>query len=448
MIPKKQRTKIGLVLICVSIITFVYDTSVNRVFHFDIHDRHTDDKTAQFAIIVLIFGVVQFFILEFARGKNTSQSLKQNLFLNLFNRIVPLVQYILLGILLIIIVQIFWTASYDGVTLVASTALSYSVSMVIMGLLVVRFFSWYSSNRNIVLLLYGMSSTAIIANMMFAIISVALALQDHSRTVTEFIGVVPPFFTPSPFASIINYGYYSSTLVSFISTWAATAFLLRHHYQRSNKYLYSIMMSVPLMYFLLQFQPIFNALFSDLIKTEPVLFGFVSTLLFTWSKPIAGLLFGFAFFLMARKKGSNETVKDFAITSAYGFMLLFVTNQAGILFFVPYPPFGLATISFIGVSAYLLLVGIYASAISMSQDSSVRKMIRKSILRESNLVDILGVDAREEALAKRVVTMARKQAENMSHQTGVKPTSDDDIRQYLDMVLAELRAKKARAGAV
>jgi hypothetical protein len=51
-----------------------------------------------------------------------------------------------------------------------------------------------------------------------------------------------------------------------------------------------------------------------------------------------------------------------------GFILLFISNQAIVLVEVPYPPFGLITASFMGLASYLILVGLYYTAISVGEE--------------------------------------------------------------------------------
>jgi hypothetical protein len=57
----------------------------------------------------------------------------------------------------------------------------------------------------------------------------------------------------------------------------------------------------------------------------------------------------------------------------------------------PYPPFGLPTISFIGLASYLVLAGIYSSAISAAEDSKLRQSIRNFALKETKLLDSIGM---------------------------------------------------------
>ena len=70
-------------------------------------------------------------------------------------------------------------------------------------------------------------------------------------------------------------------------------------------------------------------------------------------------------------------IGHFTTFSPYSVMLnsayvIFTSNQATMLINLPYPPFGMATISFVGLSSYLLLVGIYASAVSVAEDTKLR----------------------------------------------------------------------------
>jgi hypothetical protein len=70
------------------------------------------------------------------------------------------------------------------------------------------------------------------------------------------------------------------------------------------------------------------------------------------------------------------------VIPAYGFILFYISNQAGSSLFQlggVYPPIGLPTIAVIGFSSYLMLVGIYSSAISVTQDSKLRRVISKSV---------------------------------------------------------------------
>jgi hypothetical protein len=54
-----------------------------------------------------------------------------------------------------------------------------------------------------------------------------------------------------------------------------------------------------------------------------------------------------------------------------------------------------------------MLVGIYSSSISVSEDVKVRQSIRKFTARESKLLDSIGSSHMEQELERRVVKIAK-----------------------------------------
>lgn len=189
--------------------------------------------------------------------------------------------------------------------------------------------------------------------------------------------------------------------------------------------------------------PLFVDLFSTLRQSEPILFSLIYTVIFTLSKPAGGILFGIAFWIVARSLPHNSIVRDYLIISAFGIVLLFTSNQAMILVSFTYPPFGLVTISFLGISSYLILVGIYSSAISVSQDIRLRKSIKNHALKEVNLLDSIGTAQMQQEVERKVISFTTKSRDLMMEETGIAPSlSDEDIKKYLEEVLEEVKKKQ------
>jgi hypothetical protein len=113
----------------------------------------------------------------------------------------------------------------------------------------------------------------------------------------------------------------------------------------------------------------------SIISGTPVLFTVIYTIMLTLSKPIGGIIFGLAFWSIARKLSQDSAVRSYLILSGYGILLMFVAEEAIYLATAAYPPFGLATISLMGLSAFLVFVGIYSTAISVAADTDLRKSI-------------------------------------------------------------------------
>ena len=80
--------------------------------------------------------------------------------------------------------------------------------------------------------------------------------------------------------------------------------------------------------------------------------------LFAISYQIAGLFFAIAFLGVARKIKLKTMMKNYLIISSIGVIGLFSSVQPGMPFYVAYPPFGLVTLLFLGLSSYLLLIGL------------------------------------------------------------------------------------------
>jgi hypothetical protein len=110
--------------------------------------------------------------------------------------------------------------------------------------------------------------------------------------------------------------------------------------------------------------------------------------------------------MASKKLSSNVIVRNYLIISAYGLMLLFISNQAAVLVTASYPPFGFATVSLMGLSSFFVFIGIYASAISVAEDAKLRRTIRKYAMSEAGLLDSIGMAQMEDKIRKKVFTVA------------------------------------------
>jgi hypothetical protein len=115
------------------------------------------------------------------------------------------------------------------------------------------------------------------------------------------------------------------------------------------------------------------------------------------------------------------------------------SDQAPVLVNAPYPPLGLASISFMGLGSYMILIGIYSSAISVSEDSKLRQSIRAFALRESKLLDSIGTAQMEREIERKVIAITKQTQERMVEETGIESSlTEEDMKQYLEEVLKEV----------
>jgi hypothetical protein len=308
-----------------------------------------------------------------------------------------------------------------------------------LGLLAQRFFHWYIANRNTAVLTYGLSATvigitAVISLVLSTLLSIGAPVDTRQIAGLEEASM-PDNVVP------LNNAYLISSVIAFILIWIATVLVLHHHSRTIGYIKYWIIVSIPLVYFLTQFQPLLLSFLSSYSKAEPFTFATIYTVIFSASKPGGGILFAAAFWSVARTIKSKQ-LRSYMIISAYGLALIFGSEQAIVLVNRVYPPFGLATTSFLGLSAYLMLVGIYSSAISVSEDSKLRQSIRDVTLRETKLLDSIGMAQMEQQIQKRVIDIVKRNQDNMVEETGIQPSvTEEDMKAYLEDVINEIKKR-------
>lgn len=399
-----------------------------------------------FAIIAGISLAGQNLILRFIKQKvDKSTAAQKSLRLNSIYKVAVTVHYILAAVLVFVILQMLITSRYDVVLLSTAITISYVFAIIMMAILCHRFFSWFRSNKNYVIFLYGLSSVMIGANVIFALWLVDSILLARPVEVVPHSMLHPPDINVDPVNRALNYAYIISTITSFITTWCATIALLKNYIQKTAKFTYWIILTLPLAYFVSQLLVLSLGLLGPILISNPIFYGILFTIIFALSKPIGGIIFAIGFWMIARNIHKDNVIRSYLIISAYGFLLLFTSNQALLLTFTQYPPFGLVTISFVGLSSYLVLVGIYSSAISISQDATLRREIRHLAIRESKLLDSIGTAQMEQEIVKRIVTVAKKHSDSIIEKTGVQPSlSEHDMKQYMEEVLREIKTSKMK----
>ena len=124
--------------------------------------------------------------------------------------------------------------------------------------------------------------------------------------------------------------------------------------------------------------------------------------------------------------------------SAFGIMLLSVTSEDVRSFMLTYPPFGISTVTFIGISSYLLLVGIYYSAISLSLDVKLRASIHKSVEEQLRFVSRLGASQEQQDIQQKVKHVTKRVANRLEEESGViVPMEDEDVERLINIVIEE-----------
>jgi hypothetical protein len=86
------------------------------------------------------------------------------------------------------------------------------------------------------------------------------------------------------------------------------------------------------------------------------------------------------------------------------------------------------------------VVGLYYSAVSISENSNLRKSIREYAIKETQLLDSIGTAHMEMEIQKRVIDLTKEHQDRMTEESGIETAiSDDEMKRYLQQVLDEIK---------
>jgi hypothetical protein len=427
--------KFAIFVVGLAICTIIVDTSLTKIYGYMPRGASYSNTFTIFGPIIVAYGFSQFMILRFTESKIKEIIHSHDTSHAGIQRVVLLTQCALTIILFFLFVEITIIFAYSSILVAFNVIASYSLAVFLLIILVHRFLKWFAISKNKVVVIYAAAIAVLATN---AVLSLAYALDlllGHSEFVRPTVGYAIRYAEANPY---LSFAYISSSILSFVSLWFATVVTLKHYSRKLGPIIFWILVSLPLVYFLSQFQFTVLEMLSSIPFFESISFGMVSTLSLNLAKPLGALLFGITFWSVARSLTSNR-IKHCLIIASCGIMLSFISNQAVILVNYPFPPFGLATVSFFGLSSYLIFIGIYYSAMSIAHDSDVRQAVRRSVEDKWKLLDNIGSAYMLDEINQKVTSLADK----ISEETGVEPSiEEDDMKDYIRAVIEETRRKK------
>lgn len=422
----------------VMIFAIILDSEIGVVADFIPSQLSSSWGIATFIGITIIFAGTQYFILAYV--KQTNKKIRARaLHLDLTHVVVSIAQYILAGLLAFVILQILLIQEYNLATLYASYAISYGLWIVTLGLLARAFLYWYRlSNKSIVVLVLTLSMIAYVANGVAGLATNMDILKQQKPVISSSDIAQFPEFSIASLGSKIDTANQIASTVAYVLTWIGTVKLLYPYIKKLGKIKFWIIMGVAMVYYLISFPLFVLGYYTSSENVDAM----TNILIFSLGGIFTGIIFGAAFLSVARTLQEESVLRNHLIIAAYGFLMFYIAGSATASQ-AAFPPYGLASVSFTGLSCYLIYAGLYSSAVTVSQDTAVRKSIKKSVLEQSKLLDSIGSAQMERALQTRVLTAAKKASDIMAKETGVEPSmTEDDMKDYMQVVMKELQNKR------
>ena len=425
----------GFILVDTFLIKF-YDTIDKNFIPMDI-------KKIIFSVMAFLCIVFQLIILHYLKKLNSKTKVDRRIDVKLINRIVQISQFLLIALFAFIVFQMFYFNYYDTILLMLIIIVTYAIASLLLGKTMISFILWYKLNHNRIFLLYSISMSMILLNMILTPIIVNMILSQKPEQIRLFAG-------GSMDISGGKYGFLSnlvkiSSILSFASIWFTTALLMRSAKDRFVKEIrFWIIICIPLVYFLFSYfaQDIFGAILFPFIRTDPILISLILTSIFILSKPVGGVIFGLLFWRTSRQVSFDKILREYMIISGYGFLLLFSANQSTLLVLGPYPPFGTITISVLILATYLILIGIYTSATLVSTNIELRKFIYR-MATDSKFLNLLRRAEMEKEIQKTVKKISEhKEIAEISKEESFE-FDENELEKYLKQVIKEIKKEPA-----
>jgi hypothetical protein len=388
---------------------------------------------ALFIAIAAIYGFGQYFILGMVRAKNKEQEIKRMHF-NVIEKIVTVVQYVLTAIMVLVVLQIFFSSQYYVPVLNIAVTISGGLAVYIMSMLSYWFLSWFRINRALILLLYGLAVAMTAISVGAQVVLFNTDLLEKPLVVTPQSDVIFSVSDTAKLSTWANTVQTESGVASFILIWGGTVLLLRHNIHRIGNVKFWILLSSPLVFFSSFYLSFYQSIAGTVPTEDPMSSTVMPVLLIIFSGVAAATLIGISFFSVAKPLSNTTHIKDYMIITSYGLILFFTTTLTSIAG-AGYPPFGLVNVLLVGPFSFLILTGLYRSAVSVAEDVKLRRSIKNTAKKELKLLEDIGTAEMYQEIEKRVTAVTKANADQLAQQSGIEPSlTDEEIRNSLAQV--------------
>lgn len=396
---------------------------------------HHHEKLLLFSVNSLSCLLVVFLIISYIERSFKKNPLNIKFNIELLYRLSLNSLFVTAILVILLIYQMYNNGQYDISISIFIVTISYGTAAAFLSWLVILIFSWSRSNPNLIVSVFMASIILIAFNLIVTAVTTDIKLADRSEEIREFVGGAVDLSAGKYL--FLNNLYTVTTITSFVGIWITTIILLNYYRERSlSNITYWIALALPLLYFLLNYlYPIFLSSFLlDYLTVDPVTVTLTLTIILTLSKPIGGLTFAIAFWKISSNLGYERNIKLYMIVCGWGFLLIFAADESGLQTLAPYPPFGIASLSVLILGAFMMLLGVYNSALLAGTNYKLRSAIRKQAL-ESSLLGVVGEAEMQKEVEKTVkkITQRKNQLEKDTQQH--IEFDEKELRNYLSSLM-------------
>ena len=417
----------------------VFDSIIVTIY-FNTSEPSQSFNLSVYIFLVLVFVITNYFLLRYSMQYVLS---KRKSKLWIYSWAIVICQTLICVTLFFPILQLFLFKSYSILSVETAAYLAHVLALISLAILAYQFINWFRSNHKFIIFMYACALCIFIVSVITSITFFNFKFSSYVeeiklRSIKSSILDSPSFGSSIKFL-ILFYDYL--TIASFVCAWIPSVILLRT-YSRSGTIKFSFLIILPLIYFLIPFISTHLGFFDNLRLEFGRQFNLVYSIIFAPYKQVGAILFGLVF-LTTASKIKRKNLKLLLSISGIGLTVFFASTVTHGLKYIVAPPFGIVTVSFMGLGSFMLLIGITTSTRELAKDFRIRSEIQKSIGEQFSFLKTLSSTEREQSLQKTVKRIVSKTALSTDSESE-EIAQEEDYKTMVKEVLDELNSRRQK----
>jgi hypothetical protein len=392
-----------------------------------------------YLVIFSGFLILQFFGIVFI-NENGKLLKSKSIIIEGLKKTVFVAQLALTANLILILVQIFFLGKYSLISLYFPTFVGLISACILFFTFGFEFLKWRRNIRQSLGVLLFAFSFLLLGTVQFIDLPYLYLTMLHLPVViTPTSEIVPPIDIQDKFLVFLIDNSVYVDYSAFALMMFGTGLLLWQYSRRLNKVALALLISLPLIgYFGADIEAFHISQLSAFTEGPNFLVFLSLTGIFSW------LSHSFAFFYVARKVPQGS-IKIFLNMTAIGFIFFSLSYPIDVSQGT-YPPYAANSFSLFPISVFMVLFGIYGSALSLSQDIILRKHVKLLARGDQSLLSSIGTAHMENEVVRSVANLKAlvdNEESNLKKLSGLDtPMNNEEVRDYVGEIISEFRNKR------
>jgi hypothetical protein len=447
--PNKINQFILSFVICSILIVIILDSNFEMSF-IKKNVLPIDHRIIIFSIYVFTFITSSLILLnETYHNTSTNDTKSKNNKIYFFSIFIIFSLLSLTGITTII--QLSFLESYSNLVFYFTSCIAFISSFGFLSILSIKFFRWYVIGKNYFTLAYGILFAIYCLSLLLALIYLINGLATHPSNIhyssprelragTFSINII--------FQNNIAIMYDISFIISFLLAWILTVFMLKQYSRRIGKYKFWLLVSLPLIFYMLRYEGIILNYFAANEFAIPSMIGSVYSSIgvaffnafINSNIQTSGIFFGFSFLTILFKLKDIQLRNDMIIT-IIGMIILFGSRDFYSIFLNSFPPSGIITISFMPIGSFMLLIGLISFLKLATRDKQFYMDIITKLENDTLLLKNILLSEKEIETSKKIKPLLEYSFQ-WQKEHGYKEMKMEEVKQIIEDVISEFHGKK------